>query len=93
MPLIRSFWLQGVVSSYRIEWWRFVLRLLRHWSFSPAKRWWGLAILISGHHFVKYGGYAASQLQVALQKLEPDSRVTVLDEVVAPAIIPAALSR
>ena len=93
MPLMRSFWLQGVVSSYRIEWWRFVLRLLRHWSFSPAKRWWGLAILISGHHFVKYGGYAASQLQVALQKLEPDSHVGVLEDVVSPAIIPAALSR
>jgi hypothetical protein len=48
-----------------------------------------LAILISGHHFVKYGGYAASQLQVALHKLEPESRVAALDDVVTPAIVPA----
>jgi radical SAM superfamily enzyme YgiQ (UPF0313 family) len=93
MPLIRSLWLQGVVSSYRREWWRFLLRLLRNWSFSPTKRWWGLAILISGHHFVRYAAHAASQLQQELQKLERSDHIGVAGPAVSPTIAPAALSR
>ena len=69
--ILRSFWHQGIRSSYRKAYWKFVWRLLSRWSFCPQKFWMGFAILLSGHHFVQYAREVAAQLERELQKDEP----------------------
>jgi radical SAM superfamily enzyme YgiQ (UPF0313 family) len=52
--LIRPMIHQGILSSYRKAYWKFLLQLLARWSLNPPKLSLGLAILLSGHHFIRY---------------------------------------
>jgi len=69
--ILRSLWYQGIRSSYRKAYWKFLWRLLSRWSFCPQKFWLGVTILLSGHHFVRYAFEVAAQLERELHKAEP----------------------
>jgi len=69
--LIRSIIHQGVLSSYRKAYWKFLFRLHARWFFDPAKFSLGFAMLISGHHFIHY----ARNLTVQLDSELDESRI------------------
>jgi radical SAM superfamily enzyme YgiQ (UPF0313 family) len=52
--MLSSIWHQGLKSSYRRPYWKFLLRLVTQFYASPAKIWIGFTILIAGHHFIPY---------------------------------------
>jgi radical SAM superfamily enzyme YgiQ (UPF0313 family) len=67
--LARSFFRQGVVSSYRREYWKFLLQILTRWSRNPPKLSMGITILLSGHHFIKYAQDVATEFEAESRKL------------------------
>ena len=67
--MIRSIIHQGILSSYRRAYWKFLLRLLARWSFNPPKLSLGFAILLSGHHFIPYARTLVARLEAELAKL------------------------
>ena len=52
--VLRSIWHQGLRSSYRRPYWKYLLRLVTRCSLNPVKIWIGFTILIAGHHFIPY---------------------------------------
>jgi radical SAM superfamily enzyme YgiQ (UPF0313 family) len=67
--LVRSIFRQGILSSYRREYWKFLLQILTRWSRNPPKLSMGIGLLLSGHHFIKYALDVATQLEVESRKL------------------------
>lgn len=66
---IRSIFHQGVCSSYRGAYWKFLLRLLGRWSCDPPKLSMGFIILLSGHHFIRYANSVVAQVESELGEL------------------------
>ena len=62
--LFASMWRQGVRSTYRRAYWRFLWLLVWKWSRQPAKLWLGFMVLLSAHHFVIYSHQVAGQLEL-----------------------------
>ncbi len=69
--VLHSIWNQGIRSSYRRVYWKFLLRLLCRWSFRRPKLLFGFLLLLSGRHFINYALDVAAQLERELQKAEP----------------------
>ena len=69
---IRSIVHQGILSSYRKAYWKFLVRLVARWSLNPAKLSLGFAILLSGHHFIPYARTLVAQLEAELGKLRAE---------------------
>jgi radical SAM superfamily enzyme YgiQ (UPF0313 family) len=65
---VRSFVQQGVLSSYRRPYWKFWFRLVSHWLLDPARFSLGFAMLLSGHHFIRYAKSVTDQLELELGK-------------------------
>jgi radical SAM superfamily enzyme YgiQ (UPF0313 family) len=65
---LRSFVQQGVLSSYRGPYWKFWFRLVSRWLLDPAKFSLGFAMLLSGHHFIRYAKSVTDQLESELGK-------------------------
>jgi hypothetical protein len=61
--LARSFFHQGILSSYRRHYWKFLLQILTRWLRNPAKMVMGMTILLSGHHFIKFAQDVANALE------------------------------
>ena len=70
--LVRSIFRQGILSSYRREYWKFLLQIVRRWPRSSAKLSMGITILLSGHHFIKYAQDVAAGLEAELAKLRTE---------------------
>ena len=68
----RSMLRQGVLSSYRKAYWKFMLQILAHWSRNPPKLSMGITLLLSGHHFISYANSVAAQLESELRRLGAD---------------------
>ena len=66
--ILRSILHQGILSSYKKAYWKFLLRLIAHWPFDSCKLCMGFAMLLSGHHFIHYAGNLAIQLEAELHK-------------------------
>lgn len=66
--VFRSIVHQGILSSYRKAYWKFLLRLVARWSLNPPKFSLGFAILLSGHHFIRYARNLVVQLEAELDK-------------------------
>ena len=60
--MLQSILRQGILSSYRRHYWKYLFQLLRRWRRHPQKRWQGLVLLISGHHFIEYAVEVAAEL-------------------------------
>jgi radical SAM superfamily enzyme YgiQ (UPF0313 family) len=67
--LARSIFRQGILSSYRREYWKFLLQILMRWSRNPPKLSMGIGLLLSGHHFIKYAQDVATELEAESRKL------------------------
>jgi hypothetical protein len=66
----KSVWKQGILSSYRLAYWRFLFLLVWRWSREPAKLWMGFTVLFSAHHFVIYAHQVADELERECRALE-----------------------
>jgi len=66
--VVRSIVYQGILSSYRRAYWKFLLRLVARWSLNPPKFSLGFAILLSGHHFIRYARNLVVQLESELDR-------------------------
>lgn len=66
--VLRSITLQGVLSSYRLAYWKFLFRLLARWTFNPPKLWMGFTLLLSGHHFIRYSQRVVAELESQLAR-------------------------
>jgi radical SAM superfamily enzyme YgiQ (UPF0313 family) len=64
--LAQSVWMQGVKSSYRGAYWKFLGRIVRNYINNPAKLWMGSMILLAGHHFLIYAHEVAEELARAI---------------------------
>ena len=67
--LVCSIFRQGILSSYRKAYWKFLRRILTCWYGNPPKLSMGFTILLSGHHFIKYAREVAAALEAQSQKL------------------------
>jgi len=67
--IVRSIVHQGILSSYRKAYWKFLVKLLARWSFNPRKFSLGFAILLSGHHFIRYARSLVAHLESELHKV------------------------
>jgi radical SAM superfamily enzyme YgiQ (UPF0313 family) len=67
--LVRSLFRQGILSSYRRQYWKFLLQILTRWSRNPLKLMMGIGLLLSGHHFINYAHEVATQLEAESRKL------------------------
>ena len=90
-PLIgivtRSIVHQGILASYRKAYWKFLLRLIRRWVFAQATFSMGFAMLLSGHHFIRYTKKVVAGIDRELAKLEVDQNQVL--ETAVPSGIPA----
>jgi radical SAM superfamily enzyme YgiQ (UPF0313 family) len=85
--LFRSILRQGFLSSYRKAYWKFLLRIHARWLFEPAKLSLGFAMLLSGHHFIRYASTVAAQLEGELNRLSIGTETTEFSIEAAPAEI------
>ena len=67
--LFASLWRQGVRSTYRRAYWRFLGLMAWNWARQPAKMWLGFMVLLSAHHFVIYARQVADELEQACRGL------------------------
>jgi radical SAM superfamily enzyme YgiQ (UPF0313 family) len=65
---VRSLVQQGVLSSYRKPYWKFLFRIASHWLLDPPRFSLGFAMLLSGHHFIPYAKSVTDQLELELGK-------------------------
>jgi radical SAM superfamily enzyme YgiQ (UPF0313 family) len=72
--LFSSIWRQGVCSSYRLSYWRFLYRMVSSYWRSPAKIWLGFTVLLSAHHFVLYSKVVIKHLEEEAELVEQDAR-------------------
>jgi len=84
--LFRSMWTQGVRSSYRTAYWKFLWRILRNYATNPAKLWMGTMILLAGHHFLIYAREVADDLARAIRI--PDDKLNFATESSVPVLMP-----
>ena len=73
--VVKSIVLQGLRSSYRRHYWKYLFQLLKRWRRHQQKRWQGLIMLISGHHFIEYAADVVTELDEALQM--PETKIAV----------------
>jgi len=66
---VRSIVHQGILSSYRGAYWKFLFQLVSHWLFDQRKFSLGFAMLLSGHHFIRYAKSVAAQLESELNRV------------------------
>jgi radical SAM superfamily enzyme YgiQ (UPF0313 family) len=64
---VASVWHQGILSSYRREYWKFLAVVVQRWRGDPLRMWKATAMLISAHHFLQYARETADELERALQ--------------------------
>ena len=67
---LRSMWIQGVRSNYRLAYWRFFWLIIRNWARQPAKSWMGILVLLSAHHFLNYARQVVCELEGEIRTLE-----------------------
>jgi hypothetical protein len=85
--LVRSMLRQGLLSSYRKAYWKFLFRFHARWFLEPAKISLGFAMLLSGHHFIRYATTLAAQLEGELNRLVIEEETTEFSNEAAPAEI------
>jgi radical SAM superfamily enzyme YgiQ (UPF0313 family) len=75
--LLSSIWRQGICSSYRRSYWRFLYRMVSSCRRSPAKLWLGFTVLLSAHHFVLYSKVVIKHLEEEAELVEQNARRAV----------------
>jgi radical SAM superfamily enzyme YgiQ (UPF0313 family) len=75
--LSSSIWQQGMRSSYRGSYWRFLFRTVSSYWRSPAKMWLGFSLLLSAEHFVLYSKVVIDHLEAEADLCERSARAAV----------------
>jgi radical SAM superfamily enzyme YgiQ (UPF0313 family) len=65
-----SMWQQGVRSSYRLAYWRFLWVAIRKCSRQPTKMWLAFMVLMSANHFLTYANAVGDELEKHCLSLE-----------------------
>jgi radical SAM superfamily enzyme YgiQ (UPF0313 family) len=73
--MVRSIWQQGIKSSYRIPYWKYVVRILSHYALNPPKIWMAATIMISGHHFIPYSREVVANIERQIERAEESSEL------------------
>jgi radical SAM superfamily enzyme YgiQ (UPF0313 family) len=68
--VMRSIWHQGIKSNYRSAYWKYLFRMLSHYSFNPAKIWMAATVMISGHHFIPYSREVVAGIERQIDRVE-----------------------
>jgi radical SAM superfamily enzyme YgiQ (UPF0313 family) len=61
--LVASVWHQGILSDYRLAYWRFLTRAMFTWWTDPVRLWKTDVLLVSAHHFLNYARSTADELE------------------------------
>ena len=69
--IFRSFWHQGLRSSYRKAYWKYFFRLVSHYAMNWPKLWMGFTILISGNHFIPYAQEVVTRVEEGITESTP----------------------
>ena len=72
--LFASMWRQGMCSSYRSSYWKFLFRMVSSYWRSTAKIWLGFTMLLSAHHFVLYSKEVIDHLEAEAEAVEQNDR-------------------
>ncbi len=78
--LARSIWHQGLRSSYRWVYWKYLLKIFGRYALNRPKIWLAVTMLISGQHFIPYAHEMEEKVKGELLRVE-----TALEPAVAPA--------
>jgi radical SAM superfamily enzyme YgiQ (UPF0313 family) len=81
---VRSIVLQGILSSYRKAYWKFLLRLVTRWSFNQPKFSLGFGMLLSAHHFIPYARKLVVQLGSELDSMRIEGNSSRTSACVSP---------
>jgi radical SAM superfamily enzyme YgiQ (UPF0313 family) len=76
--LARSIWHQGVLSSYRKSYWKFLVKTFGRYAFNPPKRFMAFTIMISGQHFIPYAREVAQKVEREMQNARPVSEAELV---------------
>jgi radical SAM superfamily enzyme YgiQ (UPF0313 family) len=68
--IARSIWRQGLRSSYRSAYWKYLFRILTHYAMNPPKIWMAATIMISGHHFIPYACEVVRKIEREIARVE-----------------------
>ena len=71
--VLRSVLHQGILSSYRREYWKFTYQILTRWSRNRSQLRMGLVLLFSGHHFINFAQRLVAELDAEIEKLAADT--------------------
>jgi radical SAM superfamily enzyme YgiQ (UPF0313 family) len=80
--LVRSIIHQGILSHYRVAYWKFLFQVLRRWRRDPQRSALGFNLLLSGHHFINYARTVTAEMAEEIRNLTdeeatPSPRVNV----------------
>jgi len=67
--LVRSVVHQGILSHYRVAYWKFLFQILRRWRRDPQRSALGFNLLLSGHHFVNYARTVTAEMEHEIRNL------------------------
>jgi radical SAM superfamily enzyme YgiQ (UPF0313 family) len=79
--MLRSIWHQGLRSSYRRAYWKYLLRLVTRCSTNHVKIWIGFTTLIAGHHFIPYAKEVVERVEGDIAEINHEEPGQVKDEV------------
>jgi radical SAM superfamily enzyme YgiQ (UPF0313 family) len=79
--MLRSIWHQGLRSSYRRAYWKYLLRLVTRCSTNHVKIWIGFTTLIAGHHFIPYAKEVVERVEGDIAEINNEEPGQVKDEV------------
>lgn len=68
--LLSSLWIQGLRSSYRRSYWKFLWNLVRKYRNDPMKMFYGSQMLLAAHHFHLFARHVVAELERDCQRLE-----------------------
>jgi radical SAM superfamily enzyme YgiQ (UPF0313 family) len=61
--MLRSIWHQGLRSSYRRAYWKYLLQIICRYPMNRTKLYLGITILVSGHHLIPYAKHVVRQIR------------------------------
>jgi hypothetical protein len=68
--VLASLWRQGVLGTYRAQYWRFLGELVRRWGTDRRKLYLGFVTLLSAQHFLRYAEEVADEIEAEMRTAE-----------------------
>ena len=68
--VLASMWRQGVLGSYRKEYWTFLGQLVGRWGTDRRKLYLGFVTLLSAQHFLRYAEEVVNEIEAEMRAAE-----------------------